>query len=116
MKKLKLTVCGFFVGIINALFGAGGGMIAVPAMTHMGLTQKEAQATAVSVILPLTAVTSAIYFYNGNINFSKALPFILPGICGALIGSFLLKKIPDKPLKKLFAVFMIWAGVRLIIK
>lgn len=116
MKKLKLMAGGLLVGIVNALFGAGGGMIAVPLLTKNGLTQKEAQATAVSVILPLSTVTCIIYFVRGNLNFHDALPYILPGLAGAVIGSFLLKKIPDKILKKIFALFMIWAGARLILK
>lgn len=116
MKKYKLSAGGFFVGIINALFGAGGGIIAVPLLTKSGLTQKEAQATAVSVILPLTVITSAVYYYNGNLDFWKTVPYIIPGIFGAIIGSTVLKKLPDKVLKKIFAVFMIWMGVRLIIK
>ena len=68
MKKLNLIAGGFFVGIVNALFGAGGGMIAVPLLTKNGLSQKEAQATAVSVILPLTVITSVIYYFQGNLN------------------------------------------------
>lgn len=116
MKKLKLLAGGLLVGVINALFGAGGGMIAVGIMTKSGLSQKEAQATAVSVILPLSVITCIIYYMRGNLNFHDALPYILPGLIGAVIGSFLLKKIPDKILKKIFALFMIWAGARLILK
>lgn len=116
MKKLRLIAGGFFVGIINALFGAGGGIIAVPLLTKNGLSQKEAQATAVSVILPLSVITSVFYYINGELGFKAALPYILPGIAGAVIGAFLLKKIPDKILKKIFALFMIWAGIRMITK
>lgn len=116
MKKIKLIAGGFLVGVINSLFGAGGGMIAVPLLTSHGLSQKEAQATAVSVILPLTVITTIIYFIQGNLNISEAVPYILPGIIGAVIGSFVLKMLPDKVLKKIFALFMIWAGARMIFK
>lgn len=116
MKKLNLIAGGFFVGIVNALFGAGGGMIAVPLLTKNGLSQKEAQATAVSVILPLTVITSVIYYFQGNLNIMDAVPYIFPGLIGAGIGSFLLKRLPDKILKRIFALFMIWAGARLIFR
>lgn len=116
MKKLKLTAGGFLVGIINALFGAGGGMIAVPLLTKNGLSQKEAQATAVCVILPLTVITSVIYLIKGNLDIMSAVPYMLPGLFGAAAGPFILKKIPDKILRKFFALFMIWAGVRLLTK
>lgn len=116
MKKFKLVISGFFVGVINALFGAGGGMIAVPVLISKGLNQKQAQATAVSVILPLTLISAIVYYFSGNLNLSAAIPYIPLGFLGAILGSFALKKVPDKYLRKAFAIFMIWAGVRLILK
>lgn len=116
MKKSKLILSGTAVGFINALFGAGGGMIAVPLLTKAGLSQKEAQATAVSVILPLTAVTCVIYYFRGRLDIGAALDYIPPGLIGALVGSFALKKVPDGFLKKCFAVFMLWAGGRMMFK
>lgn len=114
MKKIKLLLGGIAVGIVNALFGAGGGMIAVPILSKEGLRQREAQATAVSVILPLTVVTSVIYYLQGTLSLSKAKIYILPGVIGAAVGSFALKKVPDNALKKCFAIFLLWAGGRMI--
>lgn len=116
MKKRWLILSGAAVGFINALFGAGGGMIVVPMLTKAGLSQKEAQATAVSVILPLTAVTCAIYYFQGTLDISEAARFIPLGLVGAVVGSLMLKKAPDTVLKKCFAVFMLWAGGRMIFK
>ncbi|MDD6021725.1 MAG: sulfite exporter TauE/SafE family protein [Acutalibacteraceae bacterium] len=116
MKKAGLIFSGFAVGVINALFGAGGGMIVVPILTGAGLSQKEAQATAVSVILPLTAVTCVLYYLNGNLDFKTALEYIPLGFIGALAGSFALRKVSDGILKKVFALFLLWAGGRMIFK
>ncbi len=116
MKKYQLVLSGVAVGFINALFGAGGGMVVVPVLKKAGLSQKEAQATAVSVILPLTIITCIIYWFQGTLDFSEALKYIPLGAIGALVGSFALKKAPDKALKKIFAVFMLWAGGRMIFK
>ena len=57
--KTKKYLFGFLIGIVNALFGAGGGMIAVPFLRTLGLSQKQAQATAICVILPLTVVSAS---------------------------------------------------------
>lgn len=116
MKKRWLILSGAVVGFINALFGAGGGMIVVPILTKVGLSQKESQATAVSIILPLTAATCIIYYFQGTLNISEAFKFIPLGLVGAVVGSLLLKKAPDNILKKCFAVFMLWAGGRMIFK
>ncbi len=115
MKK-KICVYGILIGFINSLFGAGGGMIAVPFLKNLGLEQKKAQATTVSIIFPLTLVTSAIYLLRGYVTFSDAVPYIIPGFLGAILGSCILKKFNNTLLKNIFAIFMIWAGIRLIFK
>ncbi|MGN1417857.1 MAG: sulfite exporter TauE/SafE family protein [Acutalibacteraceae bacterium] len=115
MKK-KLWIYGILIGFINALFGAGGGMIAVPMLKKCGLEQKKAQATTICIILPLTFVTSAIYLLKGYVSFSDAVPFIIPGFFGAVFGSTVFKKLNNSFLSKIFALFMIWAGIRLILK
>ncbi len=116
MKNFRLFLSGIAVGTVNALFGAGGGMIAVPILSKSGLSQKQAQATAVSVILPLTVLTGVIYFLRGEIDLSDAKIYILPGIIGAAVGSLVLKKVSDTVLKKVFAIFLLWAGGRMIFK
>lgn len=115
MKK-KIYIYGILIGFINSLFGAGGGMIAVPVLKNVGLEQKKAQATTVSIIFPLTIVTSVIYLLRGYVTLADAVPFIIPGFFGAIIGSCSLKKFSNKILKNVFAVFMLWAGIRLIFK
>ncbi len=116
MKKIRLILGGIAVGFINALFGAGGGMIVVPILTKSGLDQRESQATAVSVILPLTVITCLIYYFRGTLDINEALRYIPLGVVGAAVGSFMLKKVPDNVLKKCFAVFLLWSGGRMILK
>ena len=53
MKNKVINIgFGFFIGIINGLLGAGGGMLAVPALKKLGLSQKDAHRNALAVILP----------------------------------------------------------------
>ncbi len=112
--KIKKTVFGFLIGIVNALFGAGGGMIAVPFLKSCGLSQKEAQATAICVILPLTIISAGIYLFRGYFSLSDAVLFILCGFPGAILGTLLLSKLNNSLLQTIFSVFMLWAGVRLV--
>lgn len=116
MKKYQLLLSGVAVGLINSLFGAGGGIIAVPILKKNGLTQKEAQATSVSVILPLTAITAVIYYFQGNLQINDALVFVPVGFVGALLGAFVLNRTSNRVLQTFFALFMIWAGLRMIYK
>ncbi len=91
-------------------------MIAVPLLRKQGLSQKQSHASAIAVILPLTAVSAIIYILTQKVAFSQALPFIPAGLVGSVIGALLLPKVPEKILKKIFALFMIWAGLRMLFK
>jgi len=107
---------GLAVGIVNGLLGAGGGMLAVPLLKRSGLTTKESHSNAVGVILPLSIFSAILYLSSGRVDIMDAVPYIPGGLIGAFIGTKLLKKIPAKILKKLFSAFMIWAGIRLLMK
>lgn len=115
-KHFLLPIFGFLAGIMNGLLGAGGGLIVVPLLKHYGLEQQKAQATAISIILPLTAISTIIYYFNGNIPIDSNFWFIPFGAVGAVIGAFLLPRISNKILKNIFAGFIIWAGIRLLLK
>lgn len=116
MKKVIPFGGGIFVGLINGLLGAGGGMIAVPLLKHSGLDQNASHANSIAVILPLTVISAILYIYKGYVTISQALPFLPLGIAGSLFGTWLLPKIPNNMLQKIFGIFMLWAGIRMWMK
>lgn len=116
MKKKLLFTAGILIGIINSLFGAGGGILTVPLLRSSGLSQKSAQASCVAVILPLSAISAAIYLYKGYFSFTQGLYFIPFGIIGALIGSAVMKKISERILHYMFSLLLIYSGLRLIFR
>lgn len=113
---LKPTFMGIAIGIVNGVFGAGGGMIAVPLLKQNGLDQKSAHANAVAVILPITTISAILYLIKGSVGFADSLMYIPTGLLGSLIATFALQKFSNKLLQKIFSIFMIYAGVRLLIK
>ena len=112
--KLPDFVFPFSVGLINSLFGAGGGMLSVPYMKKQGLDQKKSQATTLSVILPLSIVSALLYLFNGAFSLSSAIKYIPFGLAGAIAGVKITEKAQNKILKILFGLFMIWSGLRMI--
>ena len=115
-NKLVTYLFGFFVGIINGLLGAGGGLLAVPALKKLGMDQKDAHRNAVAVILPLSIFSAALYLFRGNVAVGDTLIFIPGGLIGAGVGTLLLKKISPKWLAVIFGAFMVYSGVRLFFR
>lgn len=113
---LKNGVQGIAVGLVNGVFGAGGGMLAVPLLKKSGLDQKSAHANAVAVILPITVISAILYILKGKVALSDSFTYIPTGLIGAVIATFALKKISNKWLRRIFGGFMIYAGIRLLIK
>lgn len=116
MNFLKKIFAGTLIGSVNIVLGAGGGMLTVPLYKKMGMDQKQAQINAVGTILPITIISSIIYLINGNVNFRNTYIYLIPGLIGSVIGTFVIKKTSNKFLTAAFALFMIWAGVRLFLK
>ena len=115
-KNLLAAASGICIGFINGLLGAGGGIIAVPVLRRMGLERKQAHANAVAVMLPISVMSAVLYLMNGYVSVSDALPYIPGGIAGAVAGTYIMKKISPVWLKRIFGGFMVYAGIRLLLK
>ncbi|MBR6400402.1 MAG: sulfite exporter TauE/SafE family protein [Firmicutes bacterium] len=114
-KKRCAAVIGLAAGICNGLFGSGGGTIAVPCMEKfMSARAHKAHATAVALILPLSLISGIIYLYGG-IPLREIVLACAGGAAGGYIGARLLKKIKVPTLHKIFGVFMLVGGIRMII-
>ncbi len=115
-KYAKFVITGIITGMANGLFGSGGGMIAVPAMIILlGMEEHKAHATAIFIILPLTLVSAYLYISNKFINWDITIKVMLGGIAGGYMGAKLLNICPTNILRKVFAVFIIAAAIKMLI-
>lgn len=115
LKYVLYIAIGLVTGAANGLFGSGGGTIAVPAMVLLlGADDHKAHATAIAIILPLTVVSSFFYISHHYTDWGLTIKVVLGGLIGGYIGAKLLQKFSSKLLRKIFAVFMMIAGVRMM--
>ena len=103
---------GIGVGLLNGLLGAGGGLLTIPLLERMGVKEKEAHATSLAVILPLSVVSGGIYLARGWVRFGDVWPFLPVGLLGAAAGGWLLGRLNTAWVKGGFAVLALWAGIR----
>lgn len=114
-KYSKYIIIGLVTGVANGLFGSGGGTIAVPAMVLLlGADEHKAHASAIAIILPLTIVSALFYISNGFVNWGITVKVMTGGMVGGYIGAKLLNICPPDLLRRIFALFMIIAALRML--
>ena len=116
VKLFKNIGLGTIIGAVNGCLGAGGGMVAVPLLKKSGLDQKSAHANAIAIILPITVLSAFMYLNGGYVKISDSFSYIPTGLLGSLLGTVIIRKISPLWLKRIFGAFMIYAGVRLLLK
>ncbi len=114
-KYWKEALIGFATGILNGLFGAGGGSVVVPAMERfLGIDERKSHATAIAIILMMSLVSSFIYVRQGYFDFKLWLLTSIGGLLGGFLGAKFLGKIPKKWLKIGFGAVIIVTAAKLI--
>lgn len=113
MKKILM---GVICGLLNGLFGSGGGVAAVPMLEAADLEPKKSHATSVALIFLLSTATTISYLLGDKLDFGLAWQYIPYGIIGAVIGAVLLKKIPNSLLRRIFGGVILFAAFRIMMK
>jgi uncharacterized protein len=101
------VVLGVAAGILSGLFGVGGGILFVPILTWLGLTQLHAEASSLLAIIPTVMVGVWRQQRYGNVRWRAAAILGVASIAAAVGGAQLALSLPESTLRKLFAVLMI---------
>lgn len=110
----KYSLLGFVAGMLNGLFGAGGGMVAVPMLHKLGVTAEESHATSIAVILPLAVASGFVYLQAGQFSLREAWGYLPGGALGALAGAWLLPRLKSVWLHRIFGVVILFSAARLL--
>ena len=107
---------GLIAGIFGATLGVGGGIVMVPVLVILfHFPQKSAQGISLTAMVLMTLVASMRYITNPKIEVDMTAAALIgvAAIFGALIGSWLVVRIPVGVLRKIFAVVMVIAAFKL---
>lgn len=107
----KKAAVGLVTGLMSGVFGAGGGIAAVLSLNRLcDLDTKQAHATALSVMLPVTAAGAAIYLMKGGVDM-QSLMWCTPGVvAGGFAGAKLTGKLRDRCIDNIFSLVTLAAG------
>lgn len=109
----KTALAGSAAGVINGLFGAGGGMILVPLLTLLtDLEDREVFPASVSIMLPMCLVSLTISSFSTGLPWEQALPYLVGSAIGGLLAGLFGKKIPTVWLHRGLGLLILWGGLR----
>ena len=111
----RLVVTGLVAGVFSALFGVGGGIVAVPLLVlFAGLPERVATAVSLAAI-GITALAGVVFFgLRGDVDVPHAALVGIPAAAGALAGTALQQRIATRWLTFLFAALLAGVAVWLL--
>lgn len=109
----KTTIAGVLTGLINGIFGAGGGMVLVPLLrASTDLEEQEIFPSSVSIMLPMCIVTLFIYGSRQPLPWADALPYLIGSALGGTAAGLFGSRIPVLWLHRILGMLILWGGIR----
>jgi|TARA_B110000240_G_scaffold185711_1_gene221556 uncharacterized membrane protein YfcA len=111
-----LILIGLLAGILSGLVGVGGGILMIPLLIiFLGLTQHQAQGTALFAMLPPIGILAAINYYKeGFVKWEYAIIIAFTFVIGGYLGSKLSLSLPPQVVRRIFGVIMLIGAIKLI--
>jgi uncharacterized protein len=112
-----LLLIGLAAGMIAGALGVGGAIIIVPALVFFfNMSQHTAQGTSLAILLfPVGILAFLTYFRHGFVNFKVAVIVMIAFVIGGYFGSLLSVNLPERPIKIMFGVLLLAAGLKMIL-
>ena len=116
ISPIPPIVLGFFVGVLAAIMGVGGGFIMVPVMLYiLNMPTKVVVGTSLFQIIFVTAITTVLHAAaNQTVDIVLALMLLLGGVVGAQLGARAGVKLRAEHLRALLALLVLAVGAKLL--
>jgi uncharacterized membrane protein YfcA len=113
MTYILAVVLGIVAGVLAGMFGVGGGILFVPTLTYLGLSQLHAEATSLLAIIPTVLVGVWRHHGYGNVRWRPALVIGISSIGAAVGGAQVAESLPESTLRRLFAVLLLLTAAQI---
>ena len=109
ISAIPPILIGFFVGILSAMMGVGGGFIMIPAMVYiLGMSTSVVVGTSLFQIIFVTANSTFFQSYlNQTVDVVLAALMILGGVIGAQLGARLGNVLKAEYLRGVLAIIVL---------
>src|SRR3990170_1942140 len=114
MELLLIILIAFLVALIFSMLGLGGAIIYTPLFFWIGLPILAAIPMALLLNAITTISASVTYLRHHLVDTGIAYPIIATSVPGALIGSYLARKVDIEFIIILLSIILFFAGIRIL--
>jgi uncharacterized membrane protein YfcA len=114
--ELLAVVLGLAAGVVSGLLGVGGGLLFVPTLLALGLSQRSAEATSLLAILPTVVAGAWNQHRYGNVRWRAALVVGVASVGGVVGGVLTAEALPELTLRRLFAVLLLVVAAQITLR
>ena len=112
----KVAFIGIIAGFMSGYVGVGGGFIMVPLFVAMlGIPMRLASGTSLTAVCILAIPGVVEQAVLGNIDYVVGIAMMVGSIPGAVVGANLVKRVPERELRFIFAGFLFVAAIFLVL-
>ena len=113
-RVVKLAAIATAAGAFSALFGVGGGILFVPALTlFLDQSQLHAESTSLLAIVPVALVGAWRQRRYGNVRLGDGVVLGMLSPLGVVVGVLVSNAVPERALELGFAALLILVAVQL---
>jgi len=116
ISTIPPILIGFFVGLLSAMMGVGGGFIMIPAMVYiLGMSTNVVVGTSLFQIIFVTANSTFFQAYlNQTVDIVLSALMILGGVIGAQIGVRIGSKLKAEYLRGILAILVLLVCAKIL--
>ena len=116
ISTIPPIIIGFFVGVLSAMMGVGGGFIMIPAMVYiLGMSTNVVVGTSLFQIIFVTANSTFFQSYlNQTVDIVLSALMILGGVIGAQIGVRIGSKLKAEYLRGILAILVLLVCAKIL--
>jgi uncharacterized membrane protein YfcA len=116
-RGVAVAVLGMVAGSLAGLFGVGGGIMFVPALTLiLGVPQLRAEGASLLAIIPVSVLGSYRQHLAGTVRWRAAMTMGAASVATAVAGAFIADVTPPRVLRALFAILLVATAVQLVLR
>ena len=117
MSEIALyAVAGFLAQLVDGVLGMGYGVSASSFLLSLGVSPAVSSASVHTAETVATGFSAWSHYRYGNVVWPLARRLLIPGTIGAIIGAYLLTRIPGEQVRPFIAGYLLLMGVVILVK